>query len=168
MKKGVIALIIIIIVALIIGGIIFTQKGSNNEEQIQNVEEGYVLEYQGKEIKMGTDFKQAELPKANGTYEADSCAIEGTEITYTYENFEVATNSNGNSEQIVSAYLIDGELATKEGVRIGDTLDKMLQTYGENYTQSDISYIYTKGNTELIFIVNNDSITSIEYRLIIE
>ena len=117
---------------------------------------------------MGTGFKQAELPKANETYEADSCAIEGTEITYTYENFEVATNSNGNSEQIVSAYLIDGELATKEGVRIGDTLDKMLQTYGENYTQSDISYIYTKGNTELIFIVNNDSITSIEYRLIIE
>ena len=42
-------------------------------------------------------------------------------------------------------------------------MDKMVETYGDGYEQLETQYTYTKGLTQLRFIVENDAITSIEY-----
>ena len=42
----------------------------------------------------------------------------------------------------------------------------MLDAYGEDYENSvENSYVYTRGDVNLTFIVENDVITSIEYTL---
>ena len=44
----------------------------------------------------------------------------------------------------------------------------MKQAYGEDFKTADVSYIYTRGNTTLTFVTNDDVISSIEYSLIID
>ena len=39
----------------------------------------------------------------------------------------------------------------------------MTKTYGEDFKKEDNLYTYTKGKTNLKFIIENDFITSIEY-----
>ena len=60
------------------------------------------------------------------------------------------------------------ELETEEGIKISDTVDDMLEAYGDDYENPvENSYVYTKGDVNLTFIVENDVITSIEYTLIV-
>ena len=46
-----------------------------------------------------------------------------------------------------------------------DSISDAITTYGDKYTKFDNKYEYTKGNTSLIFITQNDIIESIEYRI---
>jgi hypothetical protein len=39
--------------------------------------------------------------------------------------------------------------------------------YGESYAQEGTAYVYTSGNTILSILVQNDTITSIEFRMVV-
>lgn len=169
MKKEIIILVVLLMIVLIIGGIAIVNRNSDSVETANNsTEEAFIFEVNGQEIKMGENFLTLNLPEANSEYEAESCAFNGIEKTYSYDSYEIATYPEDSNEKILTIYLLDDEVATKEGIKIGDTLDDMKQAYGENCEISDISYIYTKGNSTLTFIINGEIISSIEYRLITE
>ena len=55
-----------------------------------------------------------------------------------------------------------------EGVKVSDTVDRMLRVYGENYQVRNDGYEYFRGDTSLMFYVNASSITKIEYRYQVE
>ena len=82
---------------------------------------------------------------------------------YTFDNYEVHTYPENNTDKVLSVYFLNDQISTTEGVKIGDSMDKMVETYGDGYEQLDTQYTYTKGLTQLKFIVENDVITSIEY-----
>ncbi|MDE6602713.1 MAG: hypothetical protein K2K90_11260 [Lachnospiraceae bacterium] len=56
-------------------------------------------------------------------------------------------------------------LPTTEGLCLGDTVDNMKALYGEEYEAEETVYTYTRGETLLIIITQNDIVVSIEYRL---
>ena len=113
-------------------------------------------------------FDAKKLPAAASTYVVPSCALEGTDNVYNYEAFEVTAYNEGKGEFIYSIYFIDPNLTTPEGLAIGDDLAKAVSIYGEGYTQTDASVIYTKGHTQLILILQEGTIVSIEYRMVTE
>ena len=43
-------------------------------------------------------------------------------------------------------------------------LSKVLQLYGEEYTEEGTAYVYTRGETMLYIIAQDDVVISIEYR----
>ena len=47
-------------------------------------------------------------------------------------------------------------------------LQQMIETYSEDFENHENSYTYRKGETLLNFIVENETITSIEYTLDVE
>ncbi len=116
----------------------------------------------------GDAFDASKLPEAASTYEVPSCALEGTDNVYNYETFEVTAFNDGKSEYIYSIFLIDPNLTTPEGLALGDTLDKAVDLYGSDYTNEDTAYIYESADTQLILILQDGSIISIEYRLVTE
>ena len=59
------------------------------------------------------------------------------------------------------------QITTTEGVKISDDKSVMIEKYGENYEQTGNQYVYTSGNVQLAFIVENEFITSITYTLVI-
>ena len=80
----------------------------------------------------------------------------------------MTTYQDGDQEKVYSVYFIDDQIATPEGVKIADDISAMTNAYGENYVQNESQYVYTSGNVELEFLVENDIITSITYTLVTE
>ena len=171
MKKQIVVLItVIILVAVAIGLVVFISNSNTTPsgEESSTAQEMYAFKANETEISLGDNLLNLELPEASNVYEAESCAFDGIEKTYTYENYEITTCVKENSEDIISIYLTSDQVSTNEGIKIGDSIDTMKQAYGEDFELADFSYTYKKGNSTLTFIADNDVITSIEYRLVTE
>lgn len=168
MKKGVIVIVVIILV--IIAGIIIFNVVNNDKEQgttesVQS-ESGYTVEYKGVNITPGTKFDENAIPEEYNYSEIQSCAFDGNDKVYTYADVEVNVALVNGVDTVYSVYFLDTEAETKEGVKMSDTKEAMIEAYGEDYESTvDNSYVYKKGDVELSFIVENDVITSIEYTL---
>lgn len=112
----------------------------------------------------GADFDPADLPEADSVFEVPSCAIEGTDNLYDYGTVEVTAFNDGDGEVIYSVYLKDANTPTDEGLYIGDTLEQVSSIYGTDRTENGNELVYTAGKTMLVIIVENDTVTSIEFR----
>lgn len=130
----------------------------------QQPTEGYSFTLEDFKLIPGADFDPADLPEAVSVYEVPSCAIEGTDNLYDYETVEVTAFNDGNGEIIYSVYIKDANTPTDEGLYIGDTLEQVNTIYGTDRTENGNELTYQKGDTLLVLIVENDTVTSIEFR----
>ena len=146
-----------------------TQSNDSQETTGEAVTgEAFAFTFNDVKLIPGEAFDASKLPEAISVFQVPSCALEGTDNVYNYETFEVTAFNDGKSEYIYSIFLIDPNLTTPEGLALGDTLDKAVALYGSNYVQQDTAYTYTSAKTQLILILENDAISSIEYRLVTE
>lgn len=145
------------IVSLILVVIFITACGNKKEE--------FYLTYNNEDIKLDTLFKDLK-GGYNDLFESENCAFGDKDVTYIYDDIEIETYGNKNSELIIySIRFINSEVKTNEGVRIDDNVDDMVKAYGDDYIKDDNKYTYKHGKTSLIFITDNDIIVSIEYTL---
>ncbi len=185
MKK----LLICIMAALLLTGCGSKNPADNSEDQSktkQGTEEnaakeatskdvvkpapGFEFDYNGTAIQMNTDATSVlkALGDPQDYFEAKSCAFDGMDKTYYYSGIELTTYPNGDKDYISSLYFKDDSVSTKEGIYIGSTLEEMLAAYGDDYKGENGSYTYTKGESSLMFIVENDEVTSITYLAVVE
>ena len=168
MKKLGICLIVIVIIALIVVGVIFFSKNSSKnssstEGTSQTAEDVFTFIDNGKAIPLGAEYSSLNLGEPKDYYEVQSCAFNGLDKIYIFENYEVHTYPDGDSDKVLSVYLINSNATTKEGIKIGDSFDAMVEAYGSDYEQLDTQYTYSKGLTQLKFIAEDNLISSIEY-----
>lgn len=143
----------------------------NQENQSQNQqseEKGYVFESAGTAIEIDTkvDTYTSKLgePKG-GYYEAKSCAFDGLDKFWYYDGFTIQAYQKDGEDLVYMVSLTDDTVKTKEGVKIGDTKDKMISVYGSGYKVNGTMYFYEAGNMMLEFTVKDDTILSIAYML---
>ncbi len=103
----------------------------------------------------------AALGEPQSYFEAASCAFEGLDKTYTYPGFSITTRPEGDKDYVNSILLTDDSVTTPEGVYIGSTRADVTAAYGDGDGEAALSY--TKGNTALTFILDGDTVLSIEY-----
>lgn len=120
---------------------------------------------EGTTLVPGEIFDQSALGECAGVSEVPSCAFDGTDRVYDYGTFELTAYVDGKEERIYSIYFIDPNLPTTEGLCMGDTLEDVKSLYGEDCEQVGTSYDYTRGDTVLSVITQNDVVVGIEYRL---
>ena len=125
----------------------------------------FCLTYEGVKITPNEAFDASALPEALSLYTVPSCALEGTDNVYNYGAFEVTAYNEGNGEFVYSVYFMDPNMTTDEGLALGDDLNRVLELYGDDYTEESGTYVYTRSGTQLRLIVENDSVVSIEYRM---
>lgn len=125
--------------------------------------EPFVFVAEGVELLPGAAFDPALLGEASSVYQVPSCAIEGTDNVYNYDAFEVTAYDDGTGEVIYSIYFVDPELTTPEGLALGDGTEKVLELYGQDYVEEGTAWVYTRGNTQLKLILQNETVVSIEY-----
>lgn len=104
------------------------------------------------------------LGEAVSYFEAPSCAFEGIDKMYTYNGFELDTYPMNGTDYVSAVIFKDDVVATPEGVSIGDSAEKITETYGEDMTEEKGMTVYVKDGMKLCFIIAGDSIVSIEYR----
>ena len=151
-------------------------RGTEATEAVQETEateaaveaKVYSFTAEGVELVPGADFDPAVLPAAASLYTVPSCAIEGTDNVYNYEAFEITAYNDGTGEVIYSIYLIDPNITTPEGLALGDSLDRVLELYGDGYALNGTAYEFSGESTMLSIIIQGDAVASIEYRMITE
>ena len=129
---------------------------------------GFSFELKGASVAPGMkqDDLLAALGDADNTFEAPSCAGEGTDYTFTYGSVEISTVPNADGVNEVNTIVLKDDLvSTPEGVSLFMGVTDMTNAYGEGYAANGNAYTYTRGNALLQFIVENDEITSIQYML---
>ncbi len=123
----------------------------------------YTFSYNGMEFVLGDVFTTDKYGKEVNYSEVPSCAFEGIDKTYTYDNYEVTTYPDGDTDRISSVLFKGTDVKTPEGVGIEDTKDDMISKYGNDFKQNENQYTYTLENTHLEFVIEDDVISSIEY-----
>lgn len=136
------------------------------EQQVETVtSKGYVFVTGGVTVEVDADM--APILQALGEpasyFEAASCAFEGLDKIYTYNSFEIDTYPSQDRDLVSAVVLKDDSVTTAEGICIGDSLEKLLETYGDGAQESGM-LVYEKDGMKLCFILQDDSIISIEYR----
>lgn len=141
------------------------QEGARGEKE-SSAPKGYVFTYNGTVVEM--DAKAAPVVEKLGEpgdyFEAPSCAFEGLDKIYTYSGFELETYPVGDEDHISAVIIKDDSVATAEGVSIGDSREKLEQTYGTDSSLESGMVVYGKDGMKLCFILQDDEIISIEYR----
>ena len=148
-----------------------TTPETNVDTEIDEVnapEKGFAFTIGEVALTPGEAFDPEALPEADSTFEIESCAGQGTDTVYSYPEAEVTVFDDGNKGVIYSIYVLDPNAATPEGLYLGDDMSQAESLYGTDYTEEDTELVYTKGNTQLRLLVEDDAVTAIEYRLIAE
>lgn len=135
--------------------------GCNKNEKI--IYEYYVT-VDNIDIKVNTLFNylKVSLNNYNDIKEVDN----SDNIIYVYNDMEIETYKDNNEEKVYGFWFTTDKFNTNEGVRIGDTIDKMLYVYGNNYKKNNNVYTYKLNNSSLLFIIDNGIIKGIEYSLV--
>ena len=123
--------------------------------------------YEGVTLVPGQAFDYNDLPAYDSLYTVPSCALEGTDNVYSYGCMEVTAFDQGEGEFIYSVYILDDSVATPEGLKIGHTVDKVVELYGEEFQDNNGEYIYTQGEVMLSILFDGDTVTSIEYLMVV-
>lgn len=122
----------------------------------------YYLNYHDTIIKLNSNYTNviATIGLSNDSrQENDEISI------YSYDDFEIETSLENNIEKIKSLWFTSENITTNEGIKIGDTKEKMEQTYGHATTNQGNVYVYNLNGTNLSFVTENDKIINIEYML---
>lgn len=134
------------------------------------VHSGFVFAVNG--VLIGMNEEAAPIVEKLGTaanyFESPSCAFQGIDKTYTYSNFELYTYPKNKVDYVSSIYVLDGSISTQEGIHIGSTTEEMTAAYGNDYKEELGAYTYTKDKSTLTFIVDNGTVSSIEYVAIVK
>lgn len=127
---------------------------------------GYVFIYDGVVVEMDADAAPIveTLGDASSYFEAPSCAFEGIDKIYTYGSFELDTYPMKDKDYVSTVIFKDDTITTPESVGIGDSVEKMVEVYGEDSVSENGMTVYKKDDMKLCFIIQDDSIASIEYR----
>lgn len=134
----------------------------------------YYFEYNGAKIYMDDDAKPIldKLgPPPFDIFESPSCAFQGMDRTYYYNGFELYTyteSMDDENEYVFTVKFMSDAVSTPEGVSIGDKAEKVVEKYGNDYTEASGQYIYTDQNTKLAFKIQSGEVAAIEYSLVME
>ena len=127
---------------------------------------GYVFIYQDVTIEMDADAAPIieQLGEPDSYFEAPSCAFEGIDKMYTYRSFELDTYPTDDKDYVSSVIFKDDTIVTPEGIGIGDSVASLETAYGTQWNDEDGMMVYEKDGMKLCFIVDEDTVISVEFR----
>ena len=139
------------------GGSKGTDNGSTTQQQSTTNGVNIAIDEKVEDItsKLGT-------PKG-GYYEAKSCAFDGMDKFWYYDSFTLQGYQKNGVDFVYSVTFMDDTVKTKEGIKIGDSKDKVTSAYGSSYKEEKGQIKYESGNMVLSFAIKDNAVTSIVY-----
>lgn len=126
----------------------------------------YSFSYNGVNIAPGDSFAEIQSRLGNPTsyFEAASCAFDGNDKIYTYGgNVQVSVSPLAGADTVFMVTLLDDAVATPEGICVGSAKEQVTVAYGEG-VDNGTSLVYAAGHTELVFLIRDGCVTSVQYR----
>ena len=146
-----------------------TVEANGTVEVSMDITDNFVFKYKETEIRLGDkpDAVIAALGDAKNTLDVPSCAHDGTDHVYTYDNIVVTVYSpaDGSGDYISDVRVISDLVATPEGLEIGMDITRSRELYGEADKATDKQWFYKRGTSEMIVTFQNDKVVEIEYMI---
>lgn len=78
------------------------------------------------------------------TVSSPSCVFEGEDFEYNYDFGSIYSSPIGGEDIWYDFYIFDAGVSTTRGLSVGDSVEKMLELYGENYyAEGEGMYTYS-------------------------
>lgn len=104
------------------------------------------------------------MGEPNKKSKSKSCAYDGEDIKYVYDEFTLVTytEKNGGTEYVQSIKFTSKKAKTKEGIKIGSKEKTMKKKYGRARDNFGV-YTYKKGKMGITFTVDDGKVCAIQY-----
>lgn len=152
-----------------------SQNSDNNNNQNnaggeEHVYEGYTFIHNGVSIQLNSLMAPVieDLGKEDAYFESNSCAFQGLDKVYTYGSVVISTYPVDNVDYVYSIELKDDTVETPEGIYIGSSKEDVANAYGTPTNETETAYVYTKGESNLNIMFEDDAVVSIVYMAITE
>jgi len=144
--------------------VIFALSGCSQNEQEEAAREPYFFIFDNVKMEVNVDAEPIILKLGNpiSVFEAPTCAFDGKDVLYSYQHFDVDVFEYDVESKIYSIALNDDLVTTEEGISVGDSVEKVIEKYG-NADVSGGSYVYAAEGMALEFIAQNDYVIAIRY-----
>lgn len=83
--------------------------------------------------KLGDDYTYSE---------AISCAYDGLDKAFSYDDFDVYTYPDGDTDRVSEITVYTAGVNTPKGLKVGDTVEDLERLYGKGYTEEGITLVY--------------------------
>lgn len=139
-----------------------TKKDGTSETSV------YTYEINGVSVAMNENMEPLveKIGEADNYFESESCAFQGMDKVYTYGSVKITTYPKDDKDYVYTIELLDDTVSTPEGISIGSSKSDVEEKYGKASDETDTSYIYKKGDSQLSFIFDGDDVSSIVYNAI--
>ena len=129
----------------------------------------FYFEVRGNTVYLDEDINDvlARLGEPLNTFDVPSCAFDGMDRFFLFPGVQIQTYPVGGMDRVHTILLTDDSLTTVGGIFIGSSLAAVLEAYGHDYDYSYGLYIFNRGNTTLRFLVNDMTVQTISYELIV-
>lgn len=133
-------------------------------------QDNFTFTYHGTQILLNSDAAPIvdALGEPKSYTEEPSCAFDGLDKTYYYGSFYLSTYPLDGRDYVYSIWFVDDSVATVEGIRIGNTRAEVESAYGADCFNGGNAYTQTKGDSKLTIILTDETVSSIQYEVIIE
>ena len=133
-----------------------------NQEESSNK---YSVFYNNTEILINAEAEEiiSQIGDPESRYESPLCGMEGKDILLDYGHFDIDVFETKEEAYIYSVVFKDDLMTTEEGIFIGETEEKVLEVYGEADEQRGEALVYKDDSMELIFIIHEGIVNSIQY-----
>ena len=108
------------------------------------------------------------LGEPTGVRQTPSCAFDGYDRIFGFGAVNVHTYPVGDEDFVQVISIRDDSVTTPGGIRLGDSWERVLGVYGDEYTQDFSIFTFTRGDTMLSFYVDDGVVLEITYALVME
>lgn len=132
---------------------------------VQTVSTGYTFRDGNYSFFPDQDMDAAAMPpEVKSVFEAPSCAGQGTAYIYDFGSYEIETYPAADGKNVIGFITLkDDMVQTAEGIDLSKSREDIIAAYGNDYEEDAGKITYKKGNMKLNFVMDGDSIISIEY-----
>jgi len=132
--------------------------------------ENFSFTYESLQIILGSDASSVieALGEPVSYTEEPSCAFAGMDKTYYYGSFYLSTYPLEGKDYVYRIWFADDTVATEEGIRIGSQSAQVAQIYGTDSFNGTNANILVRGNSRLTVLMEEGTVVSVQYEMVLE
>ena len=103
-----------------------------------------------------------------GEFVIPSCAFDGYDRVFSFPGIQIHTYPLGDDDFVHTISLRDDTVTTKNGIFLGRSFVDVKEAYGDEFTQEYGMVTFTRGQTTLSFLIENNMVIAITYGLTLD
>ena len=170
MLRKILPIILVLIAGLVLFGCNGDDNGGNGTSAASapdvsegNGDDDYVFIFDGVNVSPGQAFSVDLIEREAVISRVPSSAFEHYVSSYNYDDLvQISVTEINEIETIYFVHILDESIATANGIRFGDSVERVRELYGDDYEEVGVRMTYVIDEIEVSFFIRDDVVIDIE------